>query len=159
MQRLHKNTPLLTPLPQTTTVYRPLVSHLANKMFPSLTPVFGEWNPHAMPSGNTAAASKERLCYVVEVSPIHSTSRWEVTHVSGLLTKGATIYTIPLVELDDNDDQWFQFGFSVAHKVLESHGDYALVLFETVQVGEEVRFPKFWVNTQLLDDSFIPPPA
>jgi hypothetical protein len=73
--------------------------------------------------------------------------------------KGTTIYTIPSVKLDDDNDQWFQFGFSVAHKVLESYCDYALVLFKTVQVRENVRFPKFWVNTQLLDDSFILPPA
>lgn len=144
---------------KTTILCRPLVSHIANRMYPSLTPVFGEWNPHAASSGNAVAASKEHLCSVVEVSPIHSTTCWEVTHVYGLLTKGTTVYTIPSIELDDDDDQWFQFGFSVARKVLESHGDCALVLFETVQVGEEVRFPKFWVNTQLLNDSFIPPPA
>jgi hypothetical protein len=179
MQRWYKKHTLVDCFPQTTILYCPPASHpFKRECIPRLLPYLENGTPSkcsiqsvenhrptdwekysATFSGNHIAASAERLCSVAEVSPINRSMSWEVTHVSGLLTEGAAIYTIPTVELDDDDEQWFQFGFSMARKVLDSHGDHALVLFETVQAGEEATFPEFWVATHLLDESFILSPA
>jgi hypothetical protein len=96
------------------------------------------------------------LHHVIEVAPLdHTRVRWEITNTDVLIAKGTSVYTLPLVELDTDDDLWFMFGYCVAKQVVEDYGEYALVLFEGVQSGDAL-FSVFWVHTQFLDESFHP---
>lgn len=96
------------------------------------------------------------LTNVVQVMPItYSLSCWEISDITNPLKKGTPIYIIPGIALDNDDENWLRFGFSIPCTVLENYGECALVLFRTVGASEEVLFSEFWVKTQHLDDTLF----
>ena len=98
------------------------------------------------------------LTNIVQVMPItYLLSHWEISNITNPLKQGIPIYIIPGIVLDNDDENWLKFGFSIPCAVLENHGECALVLFRTVGASKEVLFSEFWVKTQHLDDSLFCP--
>jgi hypothetical protein len=82
--------------------------------------------------------------HIIEVAPLNNTHmHWEITNTNVLIAKGTAIYILPLIRLDDDDDQWFKFGYCVVQQVLEDYGKYTLVLFEGIQHNGEALFSVF----------------
>jgi hypothetical protein len=53
--------------------------------------------------------------HIIEVAPLDNTrTHWEITNTDVLIAKGTAVYVLPLIELDDDDDQWFKFGYCIA---------------------------------------------
>ena len=80
---------------------------------------------------------------------------WEITKVSRKLGEGLVFYTIPMGEVDDEDEDLLHVGMCVLSRIYIFIGSYAIVQFTTLNVeGLQSQKPVFWIHTGLLH---IPP--
>lgn len=76
---------------------------------------------------------------------------WEITKVSQKLHEGMVFYTIPLGEVEDEDENLLHVGMCVLANIMMFLGPYAVVQLATLNLdGCQTQKPMYWIHTSLL---------